>query len=128
MTDARIEAAARAMFDRTKAEVLTAKWFTLSCTYDEVAEKDKDYWRDLVCPILAAADAAAWNTDIKKAPGFRQTIVVHLKNGDTTLANNEFPQGEDGWVDMMGDNIAEADIEAWMLIPRFPAPRNEAKS
>lgn len=80
MTDARIEAAARAMFDRSKAEVLAAKGFTLSCTYDEVAEKDKDYWRDLVRPILAAADAVAWRP-IESAPRDGAHILTYYADG-----------------------------------------------
>ncbi|MCP1202741.1 hypothetical protein [Acetobacter oryzoeni] len=122
MTDARIEAAAKAIAEYVyERNGKPLKWENMGDNRQEVA-------RCYARVALEAADAVAWNTDIKKARGFRQTIVVHLKNGNTTLANNEFPQGEDGWVDMMGGNIAEADIEAWMLIPRFPAPRNEVKS
>ncbi|GAB31848.1 hypothetical protein BJI49_09760 [Acetobacter pasteurianus] len=120
MTDARIEAAAKAIAEYVyERNGKPMKWENMGDNRQEVA-------RCYARVALEAADAAAWNTDIKKAPGFRQTIVVHLKNGDTTLANNEFPQGEDGWVDMTDENIAEADIEAWMLIPRFAAPTKEA--
>ena len=79
--------------------------------------------------ILKAADAAAWNTDIKEAPGQRSTIMVQLKSGRVTFANNEFPQGEDGWVDLLwpadGQDISETNIVAWRLIPRYQMP--EAK-
>lgn len=122
MTDARTEAALNAAWSHTiqhQGGMSFAQWQEKN--HDTAGEFSKS-----IAAAVEAADAAAWNTDIKKAPGFRQTIVVHLKNGDTTLANNEFPQGEDGWVDMMGDNIAEADIEAWMLIPRFTPPTKEA--
>lgn len=120
MTDARIEAAAKAIAEYVyERNGKPMKWENMGDNRQEVA-------RCYARVALEAADAAAWNTDIKKAPGFHQTIVVHLKNGDTTLANNEFPQGEDGWVDMTDENIAEADIEAWMLIPRFAAPTKEA--
>ncbi|WP_281700978.1 DUF551 domain-containing protein [Acetobacter malorum] len=78
MTDPRVEAAARAMFDRSKAEVLAAKGFTSSYDYAEISEKDKEYWRDMIRPIIAAADAAAWRP-IETAPRDKEIILFYPK-------------------------------------------------
>ncbi|MFP2873705.1 hypothetical protein ACLEIY_15925 [Acetobacter tropicalis] len=78
MTDPRIEAAARAMFDRSKAEVLAAKGFTSSYDYGEISEKDKEYWRDMIRPIIAAADAAAWRP-MSDAPRDRTEILAKTR-------------------------------------------------
>ncbi|GBQ44984.1 hypothetical protein AA18890_2333 [Komagataeibacter europaeus LMG 18890] len=62
-----------------------------------------------------------WETDIKKAPGLRHTVLVKLKDGRVTMANNEFGPGQDGWVDIVGmqTDIAESDIVAWRFCPDY---------
>ncbi|WP_019092183.1 hypothetical protein [Komagataeibacter europaeus] len=62
-----------------------------------------------------------WETDIKKAPGLRHTVLVKLKDGRVTMANNEFGPGQDGWVDIVGmqTDIAESDIVAWCFCPDY---------
>ncbi|BCZ76011.1 hypothetical protein [Komagataeibacter phage phiKX1] len=76
--------------------------------------------------VLNATDALEWCTDIKRAPGLRHTVLVKLKDGQVTMANNEFGPGEDGWVDIIGmqSDIAESDIVAWRFCPDYQPPEN----
>ncbi|GAN66863.1 hypothetical protein [Acetobacter orientalis] len=59
MTDPRIEAAARALFDKTRTKVESKKSVSI-CDYSDLSDSDKEYWRDDAKIALAAADAAAW--------------------------------------------------------------------
>lgn len=132
-TDPRVEAAFRAAWNEPCLLGDPIACHALDDAIPKEGETQTDAMkaviRRMVSAALKAADAAAWNTDIKEAPGQRSTIMVQLKSGRVTFANNEFPQGEDGWVDLLwpadGQDISETNIVAWRLIPHYQMP--EAK-
>ncbi|WP_395370721.1 hypothetical protein [Komagataeibacter diospyri] len=105
----KIEAAARAVEQRISSNPRVSSW-------------------DIAATVLNATDTLEWCTDIKQAPGLRHTVLVKLKDGRVTMANNEFGPGEDGWVDIIGmqTDIAESNIVAWRFCPDYQSPGCEA--
>lgn len=74
MTDPRIEAAARALFEKTRAKV-TEQRQVLICEYSEISEQDKNYWREDARLAVEAADAAAWRPLTDQPPSERVLIM-----------------------------------------------------
>lgn len=79
MTDPRIEAAARALFNKVRAKVTVERSVSI-CDYDEILDSDKEYWREDARICLAAADAAAWRP-MSEAPRDGTVINVLLPEG-----------------------------------------------
>ena len=127
-TDPRIEAVARARFNHTRQKVMLERPGVSIVDFDELHEKDKEYWKEGVPEELKAADEAAW-LPIESAPKLKDAYIDIWTNfyGGERYTDCSFRDGH--WMIWIKDGFGDGEYERvpgtvthWRPQPEGPKP------